>query len=106
MYERITTINQEIQKVKFAIQQLKDTTEREKLKSQVSIDEKLISGNLTNLKHKLCHPHFEDFTSFLEERLTPPITFQNPTYSYIKVLGTSSSARDWTPLGAGNWKNT
>ncbi|KAF6293375.1 NUF2 component of NDC80 kinetochore complex [Rhinolophus ferrumequinum] len=34
VYERITTINQEIQKVKFAIQQLKDTTEREKLKSQ------------------------------------------------------------------------
>lgn len=34
VYERITTINQDIQKVKFAIQQLKDTTEREKLKSQ------------------------------------------------------------------------
>ncbi|KAM7054713.1 kinetochore protein Nuf2 isoform 2-T2 [Molossus nigricans] len=34
VYERITTINQEIQKVRFAIQQLKDTTERERRKSQ------------------------------------------------------------------------
>lgn len=52
MYERITTINQEIQKVKFAIQQLKDATEREKLKSQVSVDEKLISGNLASFTHQ------------------------------------------------------
>lgn len=37
VYERITTINQETQKVRFAIQQLKDATEREKLKSQVSV---------------------------------------------------------------------
>lgn len=29
-------MNQEIQKIKFGIQQLKDATEREKLKSQVS----------------------------------------------------------------------
>uniref|UniRef100_A0A8C8YTF9 Kinetochore protein NUF2 n=1 Tax=Prolemur simus TaxID=1328070 RepID=A0A8C8YTF9_PROSS len=34
VYERVTTINQEIQKVKFGIQQLKDAAEREKLKSQ------------------------------------------------------------------------
>ncbi|KAK2494172.1 hypothetical protein MC885_005759 [Smutsia gigantea] len=34
VYERVTTINQEIQKIKFGIQQLKDATEREKLKSQ------------------------------------------------------------------------
>ncbi|XP_008585391.1 PREDICTED: kinetochore protein Nuf2 [Galeopterus variegatus] len=32
--ERVTTINQEIQKIKFGIQQLRDATEREKLKSQ------------------------------------------------------------------------
>lgn len=37
VYERVTTINQEIQKIKFGIQQLKDAAEREKLKSQVSI---------------------------------------------------------------------
>jgi hypothetical protein len=35
VFERVTTINQEIQKIKFGIQQLKDATEREKLKSQV-----------------------------------------------------------------------
>ncbi|MBV96777.1 Kinetochore protein Nuf2, partial [Eschrichtius robustus] len=34
VYERVTTINQEIQKIKFGIQQLKDAAEREKLKSQ------------------------------------------------------------------------
>ncbi|XP_004706824.1 kinetochore protein Nuf2 [Echinops telfairi] len=34
VYQRVVTINQEIQKFKFGIQQLKDTTEREKLKSQ------------------------------------------------------------------------
>uniref|UniRef100_A0A8C7BEC6 Kinetochore protein NUF2 n=1 Tax=Neovison vison TaxID=452646 RepID=A0A8C7BEC6_NEOVI len=34
VYERVTTINQEIQKIKFGIQQLKDATERERLKSQ------------------------------------------------------------------------
>ncbi|KAM6218843.1 kinetochore protein Nuf2 [Rhynchocyon petersi] len=34
VYEQVITTNQEIQKIKFAIQQLKDTTEREKLKSQ------------------------------------------------------------------------
>uniref|UniRef100_A0A5G2QU29 Kinetochore protein NUF2 n=1 Tax=Sus scrofa TaxID=9823 RepID=A0A5G2QU29_PIG len=34
VYEQVTTINQEIQKIKFGIQQLKDAAEREKLKSQ------------------------------------------------------------------------
>ncbi|XP_008683932.1 kinetochore protein Nuf2 isoform X2 [Ursus maritimus] len=34
VYERVTTINQEIQKIRFGIQQLKDATERERLKSQ------------------------------------------------------------------------
>uniref|UniRef100_A0A2K6LXE7 Kinetochore protein NUF2 n=1 Tax=Rhinopithecus bieti TaxID=61621 RepID=A0A2K6LXE7_RHIBE len=34
VYERVTTINQEIQKIKLGIQQLKDAAEREKLKSQ------------------------------------------------------------------------
>uniref|UniRef100_A0ABI7XLB1 Kinetochore protein Nuf2 N-terminal domain-containing protein n=1 Tax=Felis catus TaxID=9685 RepID=A0ABI7XLB1_FELCA len=34
VYERVTTINQEIQKIKLGIQQLKDATERERLKSQ------------------------------------------------------------------------
>uniref|UniRef100_A0A7N5K5Q2 Kinetochore protein NUF2 n=1 Tax=Ailuropoda melanoleuca TaxID=9646 RepID=A0A7N5K5Q2_AILME len=34
VYERVTTINQEIQKTRFGIQQLKDATERERLKSQ------------------------------------------------------------------------
>lgn len=33
VFERVTTIKQEIQKMKFGIQQLKDATEREKLKS-------------------------------------------------------------------------
>ncbi|XP_007537185.1 kinetochore protein Nuf2 isoform X1 [Erinaceus europaeus] len=34
VYEQVTTINQEIQKIKFGIQQLKDAAEREKLKSR------------------------------------------------------------------------
>ncbi|KAM5294320.1 kinetochore protein Nuf2 isoform 2-T2 [Glossophaga mutica] len=34
VYERITTINQEIQKTRSAVQQLRDTTDREKLRSQ------------------------------------------------------------------------
>lgn len=34
VFERVTTINQEIKKIRFGIQQLKDATEREKLKSQ------------------------------------------------------------------------
>ncbi|MBZ3874121.1 Kinetochore protein Nuf2 [Sciurus carolinensis] len=33
VYEQVTTINQEIQKIKFGMQQLKDATGREKLKS-------------------------------------------------------------------------
>lgn len=33
--EQVTTINQEIQKIKSGIQQLKDAEKREKLKSQV-----------------------------------------------------------------------
>lgn len=44
VYARITTINQEIQKVKFAIQQLKDTADRERLKSQVSREEWIARG--------------------------------------------------------------
>ncbi|XP_047377015.1 kinetochore protein Nuf2 isoform X2 [Sciurus carolinensis] len=35
VYEQVTTINQEIQKIKFGMQQLKDATGREKLKSHV-----------------------------------------------------------------------
>lgn len=50
VYERITTINQEIQKIKFAVQQLRETTEREKLKSQVSVDKELTSGHLSSFQ--------------------------------------------------------
>ncbi|XP_060054180.1 kinetochore protein Nuf2 isoform X2 [Erinaceus europaeus] len=38
VYEQVTTINQEIQKIKFGIQQLKDAAEREKLKSRPILD--------------------------------------------------------------------
>lgn len=46
VYERIATANQEIQKIRAAVQQLRETTEREKLRSQVSADGESTSGHL------------------------------------------------------------
>lgn len=44
VYEQVTTINQEIQKIKSSIQQLKDAAKREKLKSQVRAPKRGVHG--------------------------------------------------------------